>query len=106
MIEIRRRISTPFWGVSSIPATVADPELGAMSVPSTRTVVVFPAPLGPRNPKTSPFPTSKETSSKASRPSNRFDRWLTEIAVSMPGPAPREGQSTIVWLCSRMNCWT
>ena len=54
MIEIRRRISTPFSGASGIPATVADPEVGAMSVPSVRTVVVFPAPFGPRKPKTSP----------------------------------------------------
>jgi len=54
MIEIRRRISTPFSGASGIPATVAEPEDGASRVPSVRTVVVFPAPLGPRNPNTSP----------------------------------------------------
>jgi hypothetical protein len=54
MIEIRRRISTPFSGVSGIPATVAEPDVGAMSVPSVRTVVVLPAPFGPRKPKTSP----------------------------------------------------
>ena len=30
MIEIRRRISTPFSGASGIPATVADPEVGAI----------------------------------------------------------------------------
>ena len=62
MIAIRRRISTPFSGVSGSPATVAEPEVGAMSVPSVRTVVVFPAPFGPRKPKTSPWPISKETS--------------------------------------------
>jgi hypothetical protein len=62
MIEIRRRISTPFSGVSGMPAIVAEPEVGAMSVPSVRTVVVSPAPLGPRKPKTSPWPISKETS--------------------------------------------
>jgi hypothetical protein len=54
MTEIRRRISTPFSGASGIPATVADPELAAISVPSARTVVVLPAPLGPRKPNTSP----------------------------------------------------
>jgi hypothetical protein len=43
-----------FSGVSDIPATVAEPDVGAMSVPSVRTVVVFPAPFGPRNPKISP----------------------------------------------------
>ena len=30
-----------------MPATVADPALGAISVPSVRTVVVLPAPFGP-----------------------------------------------------------
>ena len=33
---------------------IADPEFGASSVPSVRIVVVFPAPLGPRKPNTSP----------------------------------------------------
>ena len=50
-----------------MPATVAVPEVGAISVPSVRTVVVFPAPFGPRKPKTSPWATSKETSEKAVR---------------------------------------
>jgi hypothetical protein len=54
MIEILRRISTPFSAVSGRPVTVADPEVGAMRVPRVRTVVVLPAPFGPRNPNTSP----------------------------------------------------
>ena len=54
MIEIRDRIAGPFSAHNSMPATVADPEVGASSVPSVRTVVVFPAPLGPRKPNTSP----------------------------------------------------
>ena len=54
MIEIRDRIAGPFSGLSGMPATVAEPEVGASSVPSVRTVVVFPAPLGPRKPNTSP----------------------------------------------------
>jgi hypothetical protein len=73
MIAIRRRISTPFSGVSGNPATVAEPEVGESRVPSVRTIVVLPAPFGPRKPKTSPCPTSKETSSKAMRSPNRFD---------------------------------
>ena len=32
----------------------ADPELGVSSVPNVRTVVVLPAPFGPRKPNTSP----------------------------------------------------
>ena len=54
MIEIRERIAGPFFAVSGIPATIAAPELGAISVPNVRTVVVLPAPFGPRKPNTSP----------------------------------------------------
>jgi hypothetical protein len=54
MIEILERIAEPFLALNGIPATMADPELGAMRVPSARTVVVLPAPLGPRKPNTSP----------------------------------------------------
>src|SRR5882757_2019277 len=54
------------------PATSARPALGARRVASTRTVVVLPAPLGPRNPKISPASTSKERSSKATREPKRF----------------------------------
>ena len=81
MIEIRRRISTPFSGVSGIPATVAEPEVGAMRVPSVRTVVVFPAPFGPRKPNTSPCPTSNETSWNAIRSPNRLLRLRTDSAA-------------------------
>jgi hypothetical protein len=44
MIEIRDRIAGPFFALSGIPATTADPELGSISVPSVRTVVVLPTP--------------------------------------------------------------
>jgi hypothetical protein len=44
MTEMPRRMSTPFQGWSGMPATVADPAVGLMSVPSVRTVVVFPNP--------------------------------------------------------------
>ena len=54
MIEIRARIAGPFSALNGMPATVADPEVGAISVPSVRTVVVLPAPFGPRKPNTSP----------------------------------------------------
>jgi hypothetical protein len=54
MIEILRRISIPFSGLSGKPATVADPDVGASRVPRVRTVVVLPAPFGPRKPNTSP----------------------------------------------------
>jgi hypothetical protein len=41
----------------SNPAMDADPSLGYNNVVSILMVVVFPAPLGPRNPKISPFST-------------------------------------------------
>jgi hypothetical protein len=51
MTAIRRRISIPFSGMSGTPATVAEPEVGESRVPSVRTMVVLPAPFGPRNPE-------------------------------------------------------
>src|SRR5438045_1365249 len=50
---------------TSCPATVASPPLGASSPVSIRIAVVLPAPFAPRNPNTSPAPTSKETWSTA-----------------------------------------
>ena len=50
-----------------------------------------PAPLGPRNPNTSPRPTSNETSSNATRPPKCLARWWTESAgalTSSAGGAP------------------
>src|ERR1041385_533054 len=50
---------------TSCPATVASPLLGASSPVSIRIAVVFPAPLAPRKPNTSPAPTSNEMWSTA-----------------------------------------
>ena len=50
----------------SAPATVAVPEVGASRVASIRSVVVLPAPFGPRKPKISPVPTSRSTPRTAS----------------------------------------
>ena len=51
---MRARMAGPLAALNGIPATAAEPDVGAMSVPSVRTVVVRPAPFGPRKPKTSP----------------------------------------------------
>src|SRR6266513_3932907 len=51
---------------SSHPATRAVPPLGGRSVASMRSVVVLPAPLGPRNPKISPRITFRSTPTTAS----------------------------------------
>ena len=52
----------------SKPLTLATPESKFKSVQRMFMVVVLPAPLGPRKPKTSPSPTSKETPLTASFP--------------------------------------
>src|ERR1700733_10249845 len=87
MTAIRRRISTPFSRVSGYPATVAEPEVGAISVPSVRTVVVFPAPFGPRKPRTSPWPISNERSANATRSPKRLPSPLTASAAGSGGAA-------------------
>src|SRR5215207_2818799 len=53
------------WRVASIPKTSTSPLSGRTSVEITRTSVLFPLPLGPRMPTTSPFPTESETESRA-----------------------------------------
>src|ERR687890_385098 len=54
------------WRVASTPKTSTSPLSGRTSVEITRTSVLFPLPLGPRMPTTSPFPTESETESRAS----------------------------------------
>jgi hypothetical protein len=82
MTAIRRLIWRPLSGRRGSPATIADPAVGAIRVPSIRTVVVFPAPLGPRKPNTSPAETLNETSSTATRSPKRFVRCSTTSAGS------------------------
>src|SRR6516165_4457943 len=72
------------WGFSrtSNPATLALPDVGGRKQVSTRIVVVFPAPLGPRKPTICPFSTSKEMLSTATVRSYRLVRPSTLIMVS------------------------
>ena len=53
--------------IMSCPATMAVPLVGTERPISMRMVVVFPAPLGPRNPKTSPLLTSMFSSLTATK---------------------------------------
>jgi hypothetical protein len=85
MIEIFRRIASPLAAVRGRPATIAVPEVGAMRVPKARTVVVLPAPLGPRKPKTSPYPTVNDTSSNATRAPKRLVKCSTTRACPPDG---------------------
>src|SRR5260370_38408469 len=68
------------YRATSKPATNAWPPLGVMSVVSIRTIVVFPAPLGPSSPKTSPRRTSKLTLSTAVNAPKHLVRSLVCIA--------------------------
>src|SRR5881628_3773249 len=66
----------------SNPPTVTVPADGGMKPVIMRMVVDLPAPLGPRNPSTSPLPTSKETPSTA-----RFDpKDLLRFSTLITGP--------------------
>src|SRR5574341_60210 len=73
---------------TSCPATRAVPEAGGESVVSIRIVVVFPAPFGPRSPKTSPFCTEKLTDCTAARLPKYFVRLMISIMGSRPVPCP------------------
>src|SRR5829696_5710470 len=59
------------WRVASSPKTSTSPLSGRTSVEMIRTSVLFPLPLGPRMPTTSPFPTESETESRARTTSPR-----------------------------------
>ena len=60
--EARVRIGSR---VTSRPRTSARPRSGVKRVVRIRTAVVFPAPLGPRRPRTVPVGTSRDTPSRA-----------------------------------------
>src|SRR5947209_19216819 len=66
---------------TSWPATAAEPDVGLARVQSMLIVVVFPAPLGPRKPNTSPVATSKSTPLTASTSPKRLASARTEIAT-------------------------
>jgi hypothetical protein len=87
MTEIRCRIrwsmGTGPPGPTGMPATMAEPAVGEISVARIRTVVVLPAPFGPRNPNTSPLATRNETSDTAVRPPKTLVRWLTSMAAGL-----------------------
>src|SRR3990170_417200 len=60
------------WSTTSKPSTWPVPPLGRSSPSSMRIVVVFPEPLGPRYPTTSPARTSKDTWSTAVKSPKRL----------------------------------
>ena len=68
--------------MTSCPAMRAVPLVGGDSVVIMRTVVVFPAPLGPSRPRTEPWPTVKLTPSTAVKSPKRLTRSMASMAMS------------------------
>src|SRR3990170_224457 len=66
----------------SNPFTLAVPEVGLRMVQSIEMVVVFPAPLGPNKPKTSPDSTPMSSSSTAVSELNDFVSLLVSMALT------------------------
>ncbi len=81
---MRRRTSWG-WRATSKPATDADPASIGSRVVSMRRVVVFPAPLGPRNPKISPGATEMVTPRTASTAPRGLAKVLRRLVVWMIG---------------------
>src|ERR1700722_12656638 len=83
-----RRLTSSGCLLTSKPPTTARPDVGAISPHSTRIVVDFPAPLGPRKPKISPACTSRFNSATAVKSPKcllRFSMWTAgpELLGSM-----------------------
>src|SRR6185503_19418945 len=80
-----RRLTSSGCRLTSKPPTTARPEVGAISPHSTRIVVDFPAPLGPKKPKISPGRTSRFRSATAVKSPKRlvsFSIWTAGPLVS------------------------
>ena len=61
------------------------PDVGASRPKITRIVVVFPAPLGPKNPVTCPGRTVKLRASTAVTGPKRLVSWFTSITTGLTG---------------------
>jgi hypothetical protein len=71
------------WRAGSNPFNSSEPLVGGRSVVSILIVVVFPAPLRPRNAKISPLGISKEISLTAVKSPNRLTRFCTRIKAHL-----------------------
>src|SRR6266436_5259091 len=78
-----RRFTSIGFSCTSRPHTETVPALGGMKPVIMRMVVDLPAPFGPRNPSTSPLPTSKETPSTARFGPKDLLRFSTLITLTL-----------------------
>ena len=82
---MRNRTSTGCF-TTSLPATVAVPDVGSSSVVSMRTAVDLPAPFGPRKPYISPVEIARSISSTAhTSPKSRLN--LLAVTANSDTPA-------------------
>ena len=77
-----------------MPWIVELPAVGLTSPSSIRSVVVLPAPLGPRKPTIRPSSTVKDRSSTASTSPKRLVRFETSIACAIYRTGPALGTSS------------
>src|SRR6476660_3218249 len=90
-------LSTMLW-----PPMVTSPAVGGMKPVIMRIEVLLPAPLGPRNPSTSPFSTVNETPFTAFfGPKNFFRSW-TRIMQKNHYPAARKSKSHLPETLTRL----
>src|SRR5690606_31155268 len=84
------RLAATAWLRTSSPATSAVPDVGGNTPAMTFIVVDLPAPLGPRNPSTSPFSTEKLTLSTATTAPKRLFSKRTSTSGNVGLPDGRE----------------
>ena len=84
-------------GSSGWPRQVSEPESGSTNPQMTLNRVVFPAPLGPMIPSTSPVSTSTETVSSAVIPPNETDTSRTVRLTPVCGSLSTRGHATAAW---------
>src|SRR5688572_20598228 len=91
---------------TSKPCTRAVPEVGEASVQSMLIVVLLPAPLGPRKPKTSPGGTVKDTPRTASTSPKDLTRSTTSMAGGEEGVTARHNNTTVTEFLLLLTCYT
>src|SRR5256885_10614829 len=91
-----RRLTSAASPTTSTPATRALPAVGGRRVQRMRTVVVLPAPFGPRKPKISPGAMNRSIPRTASTPplKVRFRScvWMASVPSAMRAPYDRRAR--------------
>ena len=89
------------WLTGSKPRTLNLPELGRINPSNIRMVVVFPAPFGPSQPKTSPGWMWKLTRSTAVKSPKRL---VSSSAMTGSTATVSVGSMGIEWLLAMFGC--